>query len=448
MRSVPIAKTAFILASAALVWAYGYTTRARQWVPHDFIVQGWHQAQGLNPFRPPAYAHHAVHERAGVRVRDDDRMQPGLTLIVSAWRESGRLLPGLRLLDRRGATVHEWSIDPRQVFSESPTPEIAVRDLDIHGAHLLADGDVLLNLEYAATLRLDACSRVVWKLAAGNHHSIAPADDGTFWIPGVTPEARRSTPASPHGVDGIQVPVYQDLILRVDEHGVILDSINVLDVLYANELQWQLVKRERLYTDDPTHLNDIEPLPDSLADEYPGLEAGDLLVSLRNLDLIAILDPWSGQIKWHMTGNLIKQHDPDFIGDGWIGVFDNRDDDTERGGVLGGSRILAIQPATDSTRVLFPTPRADPFYTRHRGKWQRLANGNLLLTEESAGRVVEVTSDGQTVWEWVVEPIGDDLIPAVTEATRLDLSREAVSGWACAPDTRNDESREQRRSGS
>lgn len=443
MRSVPIAKTAFILGSVALFWAYGYTTRARAWVPHDLIVQAWHEAQALNPLRPPAYAHRAVHQRTGVRIRHDDRMQPGLTLIVSAWSESGRSVPGLRLVDERGTMLHEWRIDPREVFSESPTPEIALRDLDIHGAHLLADGDLLLNLEYAATLRLDACSRVVWMLAAGNHHSIARADDGTFWIPGVTPEARRSTPASPHGVDGIQVPVYQDLLLRVDERGVVLDSINLLDVLYANQLQWKLVKRERLHTDDPTHLNDIEPLPDSLADEYPGLEAGDLLVSLRNLDLIAILNPSSGLIKWHTTGELIKQHDPDFIGDGWIGVFDNRDDDTERGRVLGGSRIVAIQPATDSTRVLFPTPRADPFYTRHRGKWQRLANGNLLLTEESAGRVVEVASNGETVWEWIVEPIDDDLIPAVTEATRLDLTPATVSGWDCAPNTPGGVSRDQ-----
>lgn len=182
-----------------------------------------------------------------------------------------------------------------------------------------------------------------------------------------------------------------------------------------------------------THLNDVEPLDVSIADEYPLFEAGDLLVSLRNLHLVLVVDPDSERVKWHASEPFVMQHDPDFMGDGWIGVFNNNRDLTGRGERLGGSRILALQPHMDSTRVLFPTADSDPFYTGTRGKWQRLENGNLLLTESNAGRVVEVSPDGRTVWEWAVEPYDESSMPAVTEGTRYPLTVDEVADWPCSP---------------
>jgi hypothetical protein len=228
-------------------------------------------------------------------------------------------------------------------------------------------------------------------------------------------------------------PVYQDLILQVAEDGTVLDTINVLDVLYANELEWHLADEEQQNDIDPTHLNDVEPLPSSLADQYPLFETGDLAVSLRDLDLVFVLDPHSERVRWHSTQPFLKQHDPDFIGNGWITVFDNRWDGTERGTMLGGSRIVAVQPHTDSMKVLFPTRESDPFYTYQRGNSQILANGNLLLTESETGRVLEVDSEGRTLWEWVAEPHGDSQVPSVSESRRVDTSREDVTNWPCSP---------------
>lgn len=132
---------------------------------------------------------------------------------------------------------------------------------------------------------------------------------------------------------------------------------------------------------DPTHLNDVEWLLQSMGDAYPLFEAGNLLVSLRNVHLVFVLDPETKTVKWHTSDPLVMQHDPDLIGDGWVGIFDNNRDFTKRGRMQGGSRVVALQPHTDSTRLLFPTPRSDPFYTEARGKWQVLENRNFLLTE-------------------------------------------------------------------
>lgn len=169
-----------------------------------------------------------------------------------------------------------------------------------------------------------------------------------------------------------------------------------------------------------------------MADEYPLFEAGDLLVSLREPHLVFVLDPDTKETKWHASAPFIQQHDPDFVGDGWIGVFDNNEDFTERGTMLGGSRIVAIQPHTDSMEIRFPTSASDPFYTDVRGKFQRVPNGNMLLTEAQAGRVVEVAPTGQTVWEWIHPPYDARQVPVVTKATRLNLTRQQVDEWVCS----------------
>jgi arylsulfotransferase ASST len=59
-------------------------------------------------------------------------------------------------------------------------------------------------------------------------------------------------------------------------------------------------------------------------------EAGDLLISLRTIDLVAVVDPDDYRVKWWSNGPWIGQHDPDFASDGTISVYNN----TGRGRVL------------------------------------------------------------------------------------------------------------------
>lgn len=322
---------------------------------------------------------------------------------------------------------------PEEGFPNSENRRtIPLGELDFQGSHLFPDGDVLVNVEYVGTVRMDACGRVRWSLPAGSHHAIEPGPGGAFWIPGVTRAPRRGSPGHPDGFPGLRQAVFQDQLLRVSADGEVLDVINVLDVLYANGLQ-RYIRKSGFHDEiDVTHINDIEPLGPGLADEYPLFEAGDLAVSVKNLDLVFVLDPASGRVKWHATDPFIKQHDPDFLGDGWIGVFDNNTDGTFRGTLFGGSRIVALKPHSDSVRVLFPTRESERFYTFQRGKWQHLPNGNLLLTESVAGRILEVMPNGQTVWEWIARPYSATRTPYVSQGTRTSLTREDIASWPCA----------------
>jgi hypothetical protein len=172
-----------------------------------------------------------------------------------------------------------------------------------------------------------------------------------------------------------------------------------------------------------------------MADEYPTFEAGDLVVSIKRLHLVFVFDPDTREVRWHASDPFIAQHDPDFIGDGWIGVFDNNNDGTARGTLLGGSRIVAVQPHTDAVEVLFPTEHSEPFYTSGQGRWELLNNGNMLLAETASGRVVEVDSTGRTVWEWIHRPYSESRVPEVTQASRRALTPADVAAWPCASDS-------------
>jgi hypothetical protein len=251
----------------------------------------------------------------------------------------------------------------------------------------------------------------------------------------VSDTRRTHTPAHPDGVPGLEKPLWMDQLLHVGPDGKVLDRINLLDVLWENGLQRYVVKgmgpRVQRLDEDPLHLNDIEPLPAAMADEYPLFEAGDLLLSLRYPDLVLVVDPDTRRVKWYESRYFTRQHDPDYLGDGWIGVFDNQRDDTDRGTLLGGTRIVKVQPHTDSVAVPFPSPVSEPHYTESQGKWQQLANGNMLIAETGAGRVVEVDSTGRTVWEWIHAPTAEDEVPSVMKAQRYDLTRADVADWPC-----------------
>lgn len=448
-------KVAFVLSIAVFAFLYGIATQAFGWFPSDLVQRAWNQAEAVSPVSTSYLTGSAgtsresyewtsprVHDWSGVRIEQPNKIQPGVTLVSSAWSHSNKWSPGIRLLDQDGTVLHEWRIQPEEIFSDTAaSPKGPLSTTDLHGSHLFPNGDVLVNVEYVGAVRLDACSGTVWKNSRYNyHHSVARDTDGSFWMPGVRRDVPARSDAFPDGYPGLEGPIHRSMIVHMSSDGEVLDTINVLDVLYKNNLERHLphalFHRDQgfSYSKDVLHMNDVEPLPDSLADQYPLFEAGDLAVSLKFLNLVFVLDPDSQRVKWHETHYFIGQHDPDFIGNGWIGVFDNNRDGTKRGTMLGGSRIVFVQPHSDSVRIAFPKKESDPLFTDVQGKWQKLSNGNLLLTEAKAGRAVEVDSVGRTVWEWAHKPSGETTVPEVAKAIRLNLDTDKVASWPCSPD--------------
>ncbi len=443
MKRLSIAKAGFVLSLMVLSFLYGFAARWHRWAPNAVLERASQKITALSSSWSPesTFLTSRVYDRAGAQLKAPQRMHPGLTVVTSAWEGEGGLKTEIRLLTGDGRTLHSWRIDREALFADTT---LGLRGgnpnrRNVHGSHLLPNGDVLVNVNYIGTARLDACGRLKWISMEGNHHSITRAPNGSFWIPGSSQELSQTSPAHPNGFPGLDRGLYHEWLLHIAADGRLLERVNVLDVLYANGLERYLSKvsqpqagTEGLRTNDVLHLNDVERLSSSMAGAFPRFEPGDLLVSLRNLHLVFVVDPETRVVKWHVSAPFIQQHDPDFLADGWIGVFDNNEDFTARGTMLGGSRIVAFRPGTDSMEVRFPTTRSAPFYTSTRGKWQQLGNDNMLLVESNAGRVVEVGPDGRTIWEWGHPPHNEKTVPVVTKAARHDLTRKEIASWPCS----------------
>jgi hypothetical protein len=396
----------FVAGLAAVAFGYGVLVGVYEWYPYDLLREARQAAVDLRKkydIDAEPFAVEVAHERAGVTVYEPERAFDGYTF-VTAWRDGRQ---EANLIDMRGNVLHEWHAMFSEVWPEAPhivdqAPDAAVQ---WHGAHLFDNGDVLFNFESGnfpfggGLVKIDKNSRVLWALARNTHHDMDVMDDGTIYVP-----AHRNRTEPYPDLPELKPPFYEDVILKVSPGGKVLDELSILDALQKSDYRGliPLVHAEQVGAEivraDPTHLNNVEILRPGLAGRFPMFEAGDMLVSLRDLSTIAVIDPDSRVVKWALTGLFVRQHDPDFLANGHIMLFDNL------GGSSSGkaSQILEIDPATQKIVWRYQGSGHHPFYSRIRGMEERLPNGNVLINESGTGRVFEVTGGPQPeiVWEY------------------------------------------------
>jgi outer membrane protein assembly factor BamB len=141
---------------------------------------------------------------------------------------------------------------------------------------------------------------------------------------------------------------------------------------------------------DVLHTNHVEVFDGTLARRDRLYQRGNILISVRNINTIAILDGQTKEILWCWgPTNVTFQHHPTLLPNGNILVFDN-------GHAF--SEVLEVAPLTG--RIVWQYGPATDFFTESRGSNQRLPNGNTLITDSDRGYVFEVTPDGEKVWEF------------------------------------------------
>lgn len=310
-------------------------------------------------------------DRAGVILHDRARAWPGYNLFTNDAREA-------RLMDMDGRIVHRWRAPEKYERCEY--------------FELLDDGGIALICVAQAMVRLDADSKVVWEVAFLAHHDVQRLPDGGFLVP--------SSPPAPRAYRERQVGF--DHLLRISSAGKVVGRWRVWD--HLADLQ---ARHEPLPLDagelhplvnqklDYYHLNAVQVLPDTpLGRRDPRFRAGHWLVSLRNANLIVVVDPETGSIVWSWGPREIElQHMPRMLDSGMVLIFDNRSSGDF-------SRVIELDP--ESEQIIWEY-RGDPpesFFTKWRGSSQRLPNGNTLIGQSGDGRIFEVTPEGEIVWEY------------------------------------------------
>lgn len=343
----------------------------------------------------------------GLVVHDAAQSQPGLTL-VQGIMENGH---EVRLLDANGNVVHSWTPD---FFASWPDASdiIPARRIPAsqnhyvsQGLYPLPDGSLIVNFSGLGTARIDACSNTMWRSEGPRHHSVTPDGEGNFWIPAHIAASETPREWMPDGEDPQVIDqaiatdhYYHDSMVLVSADGEVLREISVLRAVVEAGLEGALYSSAQETRTDATHLNDIDLVTPELAARIDGVEAGDLLVSLRAMNMLAIIDAETGKLNWHRQGAWVRQHDPDIAADGTIEIYNNRNPAIRALGA--GSQIVRFDPSTDSSEVVFPVGNDDYFFSDIMGVHQRLDNGNQLIVESRAGRIFEVTPAGEVVWDY------------------------------------------------
>ncbi|MGH8581578.1 MAG: arylsulfotransferase family protein [Gammaproteobacteria bacterium] len=406
-RKVPWDLVIFVASISALAFLYGVVVTQFRLFPYPLIKSAGRAANALRELY--LERQNTVHRiqsedgRGGVTTYDPDRAYNGLTLLTLFSGERNVAV----VVDMSGRELHRWDVRYSAVLGEK---DQSVRDVNkyLNSAHVFPNGEILLNFDYGGLVKLDRASNVLWKLDEQTHHSIFVDTDGAIWVP--TRQLRKKPQAF---AAWIESPYFDDQLLKVAPDGKVMKRISVLKAIFASRYEGILYANAslnpRVDYEDPLHLNDAELIPGSAAG-HPLFAPGDVLLSLRNINTLIALDPASERIKWSRTGPFLRQHDPDFLPNGNLLVFDNRTDTDQHHKVqhltepqaFGYSRVIEIEPVTGRVIWEFAGSREKPFYSSINGMAERLPNGNHLIVEPEAGRVFEIdgTAEPQVVWEY------------------------------------------------
>jgi hypothetical protein len=327
---------------------------------------------------------------------------------------------GLRavLVNMRGDVVHQWRVPFSQLWPAPPHVRGRIEDSSVYfnDGYVYPNGDLLAVIEGPINLqnvspgyglvKLDKDSNVLWKYAEKCHHDVDVAEDGSIYAL-VNEVVEQVPPALAY----IPTPCMADFVDVISPEGQRKKRLPLLEAFVNSPYAALFGKLERagmargaastgsrmaFYMDDVhrrdvLHANAVKVLSRKLAPKFPLFKAGQLLISARHLDAIALLDPDSGKLVWAAHGPWQAQHDPTFLDNGHLLLFDNLF--SQR-----GSRVLEYDPQTQALPWVYPGEKGKSFLSEIRGMCQRLPNGNTLIVNSQAGEAFEVTPDREVVW--------------------------------------------------
>jgi len=324
-----------------------------------------------------AGARSATDAQSGVVAHDTDHTQPGINLYASGHD------PEAILMDNSGSPIHRWRYRFEDAFPDrAPTLETTF----FRRAALLPDGDLIALYQGGGLIRLSPRSELRWTVPLGVYNDFHVLDDGRVAAIG---KSARPVPGTAN--ESSARFFLEDFIQWLDLDGALGERVSLL-AAFQNSTFAPLLQPLR-DAGDILHSNTITILDGSLAGLSDLYAAGNILVSLREVDVIGILDPTGRTALWAQKGPWKAQHQPVLLESGRILLFDNA-------GADGKSRIYEFDPESGDVTWDYRGPTARPLDSPEAGTVQRLDNGNTLITESEQGRAFEVNTDGEIVWEF------------------------------------------------
>jgi hypothetical protein len=367
---------------------------------------------------------------------EEGAVYPGHTLVATQSYDGFRNDNGdVRLVSPKGETV--WTYDP-------PNAWVFDAELTENGTVLVAMGEsaqapgVECPEKYGGTpeegtpgpfrcvhnrvVEVDFETKdVVWEYAwydaFPTHHEVHDAD------------------RLPNGETAI-VDMGNDRAFTVDQSGDITWEWNATNYISEGTPFWeehvpedsQDEFRRQGPESDWTHMNDID-----------GLENGNLLLSIRNFDVLLEVDPDTDEIA-NVVGEpgnhtvMNEQHNPMYVEGGTVLIADS-----SHGGPTGADRVVEVDAETDEIVWVY-----DGTGSGKKLQWprdaDRLPNGNTLITDSRNNRVLEIDENGSVVWRYSLAEQGG-IVYEADRVSRPEAATYLPEEYAEVPSGRNLEGR-------
>jgi len=344
-------------------------------------------------------------EVTGVLFRDTLRSCPGYSLY------GVQKLSRADLIDEEGKLIRSWHLDDSRSWGHCELLENGDLLVVGHGGtphHSLVPDDSRF------ALRFDWNGELLWRRQLQVHHDIEETPDGNLIA--LAYERRLVPPI--HAT----VEIVDDHILQLSPGGEVLESLSMLACIHKSGKRFPLarvapIQHAETSWIDLLHSNSVERMShDHLREKHAIYGPNNVLVSFRHQDRVAIFDLEKEEVVWQWgEGEIFGPHDAQVLETGNILLFDNG-----LGRQPPFSRALELNPITNEIVWEY---RADPptdLYTASQGSVQRLPNGNTLIGESNNGRAIEVTPDGDVVWEFICpHRVGEDKRAAIIRIKRF-----------------------------
>ena len=326
--------------------------------------------------------------KKGILLNINDQTSPGINFYHSRGKSEANLI------DMEGNTIYKWSY-PSEKWQH---------------VELLPSGDIIASIKDEKLLKIDKSSNLIWSYKARFHH------DHFVWENGDIYALTRKAIFIPeiHPVNKTLV----DYITVLSDSGKLVQEISILELIQASAYAYILPSVAHIdfksHLDlDILHTNHIELLDGLLQDVSPIYARGNVLISIRNINMTMILDIKNKEIVWAWgPTNLIFPHHTTLLRNGNILLFNNG---------IEKSEVLEINPLDFQIKWHYSD---DGFFSEFRGSNQRLPNGNTLITESDKGYVFEVTPDNRTVWKFANPNVDENGIRmAIWRMTRFQKSQ-------------------------
>ena len=334
------------------------------------------------------------------------------------------------LMDRSGMIKHVWDIGPDLIWED--ISKVSGFDIAEHaysvGAHMFPNGDLLVTYQGWKTFpyglgmaRFDKDSQLLWKKENFAHHWLSVDDTGQIYAAAFRAvELPYQVGETNLQIDCPNGGMYEDVILVLDADGNTIEEISLLEA-FINSAYSGVVFQHR-YPDrqlpltandcDPLHLNDIQVITMDMAADSALLNPGDMLISLRSTNSVAVIDGATKRVKWLSTGHTVQQHSPRYLGNDEVLIFDNLGGRARQG----GSQLVRVNMLDDSAKTLFPLTG-----TNDGVNFLSATAGQIALTDDKSRALVSLTrqgrsleidlENGQILWEYVNTHDVSHLIP-------------------------------------